>query len=400
MNRGEVIVVVLCVSILIVLGGPFILASRKSARDQACVRNLQAMGVNFYAHADKDAKGRLCTGATDWLRDGCPTNYGWVADLMRISGEKPSFLQCPSNTVKGPEMLNDLIGHPTGPPRPRLPKELWNRYDKPDCNAFALQNVPSQQIGTLEAGSPERIGYVENLVSQGLATNYVPSWFLVRSSFTLQGDEHGNAVLPSEWSVTEVGGSQGPLTVRQLETSKIPSSLFPLMADAAPRSGERGKLSQALKGVGPKGTPLGASLTGGPIYYHPKRNVFVSLLPGKIIVPKDLAKEWHRPFCEDRYPTYGKPGDPGMDGKLWMQDTRQWKALHGQGEKKIAHILMADGSVKAITDRNGDGYINPGFPVQKPTATYRDDTVETTVFEVYLSACVPYWGYMPKGTFE
>ena len=48
-----------------------------------------------------------------------------------------------------------------------------------------------------------------------------------------------------------------------------------------------------------------------------------------------------------------------------MQDTRDWFAVHGSGKKKTANILFADGSTRTYTDFNGDGFLNPGFPVPK-----------------------------------
>ncbi len=47
---------------------------------------------------------------------------------------------------------------------------------------------------------------------------------------------------------------------------------------------------------------------------------------------------------------------------------------------------MADGSVKTLTDLNGDGYFNPGFPVAAATSStdgYADNVCEINAFEVF-----------------
>jgi prepilin-type processing-associated H-X9-DG protein len=66
---------------------------------------------------------------------------------------------------------------------------------------------------------------------------------------------------------------------------------------------------------------------------------------------------------------------------MYLQDTRDFYALHGGGAAGSANILMADGSVSEFVDINKDKYLNPGFPVKNTltdysTMGYTDDTVE------------------------
>lgn len=89
-----------------------------------------------------------------------------------------------------------------------------------------------------------------------------------------------------------------------------------------------------------------------------------------------------------------------------LQDTRDWAAVHaGQ-----LNLLMADGSVKSITDLNGDGFLNPGFPVavgavNTTTAQlaegvgYTDATVEMSAFEVFNGVMLK-TNSVTKGAFE
>ena len=87
-----------------------------------------------------------------------------------------------------------------------------------------------------------------------------------------------------------------------------------------------------------------------------------------------------------------------------LQDTRDWAAVHaGQ-----LNLLMADGSVKSVTDLNGDGFLNPGFPVVGATKTaaelaetvgYTDSTVEMSAFQVFNGVMLN-GNSATKGAFE
>jgi len=71
--------------------------------------------------------------------------------------------------------------------------------------------------------------------------------------------------------------------------------------------------------------------------------------------------------------------------KLCLQDTRGWAPVH----RGSCNLLMADGSVKSVKDLNGDGFLNPGFPVEPgddPAANkvgYLDGTTEMSSYEVF-----------------
>jgi prepilin-type processing-associated H-X9-DG protein len=74
----------------------------------------------------------------------------------------------------------------------------------------------------------------------------------------------------------------------------------------------------------------------------------------------------------------------------YLQDTRDWYAVHGGGKKAACNILMADGSVKVFADSNNDKFLNPGFDVPAgltPEAYavigYSDSTVELPPTEIF-----------------
>jgi hypothetical protein len=72
------------------------------------------------------------------------------------------------------------------------------------------------------------------------------------------------------------------------------------------------------------------------------------------------------------------------------------------------NLLMADGSVKTITDLNNDGFLNPGFPIAQSGSDtrdvlsqavgYVDGTVEMARFNVYNGVLLK--STSVKGAFE
>jgi hypothetical protein len=68
---------------------------------------------------------------------------------------------------------------------------------------------------------------------------------------------------------------------------------------------------------------------------------------------------------------------------------------------------MADGSVKVLTDLNGDGFFNPGVPVDKTLGKkvlqdrvgYTDGICEINAFEIYTGTVLNFKS-MGKGKFE
>jgi hypothetical protein len=69
---------------------------------------------------------------------------------------------------------------------------------------------------------------------------------------------------------------------------------------------------------------------------------------------------------------------------------------------------MADGSVRQLSDLNGDGFFNPGFPVDTSLGTqedrareigYVDGLCEINPFECFCGPLLRVQGYA-KGAFE
>jgi prepilin-type processing-associated H-X9-DG protein len=125
------------------------------------------------------------------------------------------------------------------------------------------------------------------------------------------------------------------------------------------------------------GERLVEAFNDGPATY--RDGVGIVLLPGGTDVTMQMVGE-----TSPAGPP--APVEGGPTGTGWLQDTRDWYAVHGGA----VNILFADGSVKSFTDRDGDMYLNPGFPVAKGLPEdayqrigYRSSTVELPPAEIF-----------------
>jgi len=94
----------------------------------------------------------------------------------------------------------------------------------------------------------------------------------------------------------------------------------------------------------------------------------LDLLDGAVTLEAQIACERGEPTTMNcMAPAGPQPaGAADTGGVTYLQDTRDWFAHH----LGSSNILMADGSVKNVVDTNGDGYLNPGFPVDPTTPGY------------------------------
>jgi len=182
------------------------------------------------------------------------------------------------------------------------------------------------------------------------------------------------------------GGSLGPLTIRRLDSSRVSSSAVSFMGCGAPGDVGEAVLSDSIPGFLDAGERLAESFNDGPGRWD---GTALALMPAGTNVVNATPAE---------LPDPNRTGTAGTDGNLWLQDSRDWFAWHGRGRNKICNILMADGSVKAIVDLNGDGFLNPGFPASGTGSGYTDGTVELRPSECFSGPWLD--AQITKGDFE
>lgn len=363
----ELLVVISIIALLAALLIPAVFSARESARSAQCKSNLRQFGLSMHSFASTDPRGRYCTGAYDFRRDGCPDTWGWVADMVNSGSGLPQKMLCPSSTLLGSEKLNDMIGvtntsNKNGAPPARL-----------------LDGVCSTWVSGTE-GTPDRLLQVAKLLEDGYGTNYASSWFLVRSA---PKQAAGNTAD----GLKGFSGTMGPLTIRRLDSSRISSSVISFMGCGSPGDIGEAILSDTIPGFIEGGDRLAESFNDGPAFWNATA---IDLMPAGTNLVGAIPTE---------LPDPNRTGTAGPDGTLWLQDTRDWYAWHGRGSNKICNILMADGSVKAVVDLNGDGFLNPGFAGSSTGGSgYTDATVELRPSEVYSGPWLD--AQLTKGNFE
>ncbi len=367
----EMLVVIVILSMLVAITLPAIQSARNQARLAQDRNNLRQLGVGLIQFSDRDAQGRFCTGAYDFRRDGCPDTYGWVADLVNSQICKPGELLNPNGELRGIGELNAMLTSPTS--QTAQDGGSNRKLGDGQCGRNASYNSGawSGLFAGTEAGSPARADYIARcFLEKGYNTNYVASWYLVRSAVKIAAGSSANTWNSTSGSMRGLGATFGPLTRRKVENGRVSSSTIPLLGDGGSGNASDSILSADLgkspatywngeeSCIDPKtavflaqGQWLTESANRGPSVYDPT---------GAKIQP--LSEETDLTSQVQAEMTSGAvlPADTSEANQGWLQDTRGWQAVHGGA----LNILMADGCVKTFSDTNGDGFLNPGFPIR------------------------------------
>jgi prepilin-type processing-associated H-X9-DG protein len=126
------------------------------------------------------------------------------------------------------------------------------------------------------------------------------------------------------------------------------------------------------------GEMLSEVMNDGPAYWNTSGNNLNLIAGGSLLSAQADAE------------VVGNIPVPVTGSNTYLQDTRDWYALHGGGKKASCNVLFADGSVKNFADLNNDKFLNPGFPVpagltedQYAAIGYRDSVVELPPQEMF-----------------
>lgn len=379
----ELLVVISIIAILAAMLLPAVNRARESARKASCQNNLRQIGIALTMFSDKDPQGRLCSGASDFTRDGCMDSVGWVADVVNVNGGNVNEMRCPSNPIRGSEKLNDLYGKATGNAKEGVdPTALTLGVCGKDTWGGVPSVAGSGEFGGTNRSTPER-GYLiaRAFIEQGYNSNYAAGWHLVRSGLKLSeraGPAFGTNPDPSSWAPKGRSSTLGPLRRRLLETGPVAQDRVAIIGDAAP-----GDIKDAVLGFDAiylptdpwglaaadgqsksfleAGELLGEAFNDGPSYYDSS-----SKKVRTIAADTDLTAQI---ACEVAGNCGAANGGAGPGGNFFLQDTRDWFTVHGGGKGGTANLLFADGSVREFSDANQDKFLNPGFPIPKDLTT-------------------------------
>jgi prepilin-type N-terminal cleavage/methylation domain-containing protein/prepilin-type processing-associated H-X9-DG protein len=379
----ELLVVITIIGILIALLLPALSSAREAARSTQCKANLRQFYLGFAQHADKDPLTRFSSGGFDWRREGCLDSIGWVADMVNGGICKPQELLCPGSPYRGSEKYNDLLGVTSIAPGEGNPNPAY-------INAGACATPPASGFtGAYIA---------ENFLKKGYGTNYMTTWFMSRMAPKLiqtgagpfdlvYPSTAGTSGAPDEFrnKVKGLGGAEGPLQQKVVDSSYHASSVIPIMGDSNVGDANEAFLKEEIPGFNlPAGARLVESFSDGP---HLRAATTTKLAIWGSTAAGDVTVFSYTAAGAITFSLYAieqpKGGTATTATPLpHLQDWRDFGPVHGSGAGGTCNILYADGSVRTFTDLNGDGFLNPGFTIPTGLASYAGHGYKDSIQEI------------------
>ncbi len=346
----EMLVVISIIGLLASLALPALSKAREAARSAACKSNLRQFGIGFIARSSQMPDGAFCSGGFDFKRDGVPTQVGWVSDLVG-RGMLPGEMMCPSSSARSSKAVEEMITFPLTSFTTTGCVDRLGSTEYTDPTGVTFRNVAREIVfQSAAANTPARHAIVtKKMIEEGYNTNYAATWFMLRTEFELDGNGNpariGNGCADDDPRGRNV--TRGPLTTKYLDSTKVPLSSIPLLADATPVGYLSGQVGEI-----PSGSPYATSMVGGPI-----GNTLQIDTDGDLIPDTPNPNYLKTPSFPSGTPRNGPAGWAKQLQFYTRQDYRGIMPTHAG----VANCLMADGSVKSLVDVNGDQYINNGF---------------------------------------